>query len=34
MGDDGLQRAWRSIGKMAGDEPTWIASTISKPCLW
>jgi hypothetical protein len=28
-----LQRGWRSIGKMQGDEPTWIVSTISKPCL-
>ena len=28
-----LQRGWRSIGKMQGDEPTWIVSMISKPCL-
>ncbi len=28
-----LQRALRSIGKIEGDEPTWIVSTISKPCL-
>src|SRR6266702_6021477 len=27
------QRAWRSIGKMEGDEPTSIVPTISKPCL-
>jgi hypothetical protein len=29
-----LQRARRNIGKMEGDEPTWISSMISKPCLW
>src|SRR5262245_12467446 len=28
-----FQRGWRSIGKMLGDEPTWIVSIISKPCL-
>src|SRR5262245_39741042 len=28
-----VQRGWRSIGKMLGDEPTRIVSTISKPCL-
>jgi hypothetical protein len=28
-----LQRARRSMGKMEGREPTWIVTTISKPCL-
>ena len=28
------QRAWRSMGKMGGDEPTWIVATTSKPCRW
>lgn len=27
------QRAGRSIGMMGGDEPAWIVSTTSKPCL-
>jgi hypothetical protein len=27
-----LQRGWRSMGKMEGDEPTWIVPAMSKPC--
>jgi len=34
LADRHLQRARRSMGKMEGDEPTWIVPTISKPCLW